>query len=561
MSLITSKSFLSPKAKSKVVRFSLNYDLKNLFLDVVNEKDRHLYEEFICKIRDLGQEIRDDELVQILKEARNCISILDRNLILFVQVILLLRWSHRSEDVVREYQGFLLDLCSAHSYYSKNVIDHLVSYFKHTTSNFTDGLPVPEERSSFQNIHNVIKTILNVIPMTRDILMSSVSYNWPYIKRQSKEHASFIYNVLQIISYAPSFRLDILKVVTQKLVAIDVSVPAGESELRDSLDLCMNVYLTYIYNTCYEKDNLNFQATKILYSDIVKVFETTLISTYGTNHVQFIIFYLLSFKPIITVGFLQLLWSKVTNPNVAPIIRQTSVSYIASLLTRAAYIPVGLVRDMLSEMSNFVHSYIGSQESVTCVVQDTRIHGVFYSVCQAIFYIIAFRLKELVGSKRGLTFLNGLNLSKIVQSRLNPLKACDPVVAQNFANATRVYQLAYCYSILERNARSSLPQLARDHSGNETVVQPFLETFFPFDPYSLDLSGRFVKPIYREYNELSALEEPMQQDEEDDFIEPHMLSQSPGQSVLSQSPRQSVLSQSPRSNFLYGHHPGFLHIT
>jgi RNA polymerase I-specific transcription initiation factor RRN3 len=86
----------------------------------------------------------------------------------------------------------------------------------------------------------------------------------------------------------------------------------------------------------------------------------------------------------------------------------------------------------------------------------------------------------------GLSFLQSLNLTKMVTCRLNPLKVCLPVVAQNFAAVTRTYQLAYCYSVLQHNARYSMPVIHQDHKGCTVIKDSaLLDTFFPFDPFIL----------------------------------------------------------------------------
>jgi RNA polymerase I-specific transcription initiation factor RRN3 len=85
-----------------------------------------------------------------------------------------------------------------------------------------------------------------------------------------------------------------------------------------------------------------------------------------------------------------------------------------------------------------------------------------------------------------LTFLQSVNLTRMVTCRLNPLKVCLPVVAQNFAAVTRTYQLAYCYTVLQHNARFSMPVIYQDHRGYAvTRESTLLDTFFPFDPFVL----------------------------------------------------------------------------
>jgi RNA polymerase I-specific transcription initiation factor RRN3 len=59
-----------------------------------------------------------------------------------------------------------------------------------------------------------------------------------------------------------------------------------------------------------------------------------------------------------------------------------------------------MLKGTLQEMGNWIHSYIGEQDGLECVNSDVRIHRVFYAVCQALFYIVSFRHKELVNTKK-----------------------------------------------------------------------------------------------------------------------------------------------------------------
>lgn len=102
-----------------------------------------------------------------------------------------------------------------------------------------------------------------------------------------------------------------------------------------------------------------------------------------------------------------------------------------------------------------------------------------------------------------LHFLQSLRLTSIVTSHLNPLRVCLPTVATAFAGVTRTYQLVYCHTILERNARS---RLAVVYSNCTSIPEECLETFFPFDPYLLKKSGTRITPIYRQYQASNAEE-------------------------------------------------------
>ncbi len=81
-----------------------------------------------------------------------------------------------------------------------------------------------------------------------------------------------------------------------------------------------------------------------------------------------------------------------------------------------------------------------------------------------------------------LSFMQNLHLSSIVASQLNPLRVCLPAIATIFAGVTRTYQLAYCHTILERNARR---KLATIYMNDNELPEECLESIFPFDPYLL----------------------------------------------------------------------------
>lgn len=71
-------------------------------------------------------------------------------------------------------------------------------------------------------------------------------------------------------------------------------------------------------------------------------------------------------------------------------------------------------------MADWIHSYISAQDELGPINNDVRIHRVFYSMCQALFYVIAFRHKDFVYSKRSKFFINFfITLIDISVSRYN----------------------------------------------------------------------------------------------------------------------------------------------
>ncbi|CAI9584529.1 unnamed protein product, partial [Staurois parvus] len=98
----------------------------------------------------------------------------------------------------------------------------------------------------------------------------------------------------------------------------------------------------------------------------------------------------------LTEAFLEYLWKKLQNPNNPAIIRQTTASYIGSFLSRATFIPLVTVKACLDLLVNWLHSYIDNQDAGSRAFCAVTSHGPFYAVCQAVFYTVIFRHKELL---------------------------------------------------------------------------------------------------------------------------------------------------------------------
>lgn len=71
---------------------------------------------------------------------------------------------------------------------------------------------------------------------------------------------------------------------------------------------------------------------------MLKIFDRTIICTYNTHHVQFLMFIICGYKPAVAEAFLNYLWKTVNTLNIPPVHRQAAVGYIASLIARGKFI-------------------------------------------------------------------------------------------------------------------------------------------------------------------------------------------------------------------------------
>jgi RNA polymerase I-specific transcription initiation factor RRN3 len=185
-----------------------------------------------------------------------------------------------------------------------------------------------------------------------------------------------------------------------------------------------------------------------------------------------------------------------------------AAGYLSSLLARAKFMPIEILKKYLEHLANYAHDYITMCNSIK-LNMSPRAHLVFHAVCQAIFYVIAFRSKDLnlINSRKNLQFLLQLNLSVIVKHPLNPLNYCLPAIATIFDSVMTKYQILYCHTIIVKNASK---KLATVFMNEEIHSEEMLETVFPFDPYLLKKSGEKIHPIYVEYQGGSDDEDSLQ---------------------------------------------------
>ncbi|KAF3845687.1 hypothetical protein F7725_002765 [Dissostichus mawsoni] len=144
--------------------------------------------------------------------------------------------------------------------------------------------------------------------------------------------------------------------------------------------------------------------------------------------------------------------------------------------------------------------------------------------CQAAFYTLIFRHRAMLegNMKKGLEYLQGLNLERVVMSQLNPLKVCLPAVSSMFAAITRKYQVVFCYTIIERNNRHVLPVVRSSAGGQRGHQHQPSGQLLPLRPLP---APQLIEPLYQVWEELPDTEQPppttgqqCSKEDEDDFL-------------------------------------------
>ncbi|XP_037029352.1 RNA polymerase I-specific transcription initiation factor RRN3-like [Bradysia coprophila] len=230
----------------------------------------------------------------------------------------------------------------------------------------------------------------------------------------------------------------------------------------ETLDLCMEQLFSFIDRE-YSRDTNRKRKLKDLLLDI---FENLILPTYNSHHIQFSIFYYSSFKPAILQSFIDTCWSKLNNFNEAPLIRRTAVCYIASFMCHAKFVTNKDIESNLQSLCEWAITYMENAYTMLNNINAMKAHIVYYSVCHAIFHIIAIRIDAV--SDRRAKDLGHQNRQISVQS------------------VTRLSQ-RHCDNIRERHEIASTGLLHADQT---------LDIINPFDAYLLKKSGKRISAIY-----------------------------------------------------------------
>lgn len=323
----------------------------------------------------------------------------------------------------------------------------------------------------------------------------------------------------------------------------DLSEDELDADAQRAKDITKNVEkLDYILDLLFTYYEPLFSGTSIRARDsaldvLFSQFTSIILPTYRSRHTQFLLFHFAQTSPALVDNFVGACVHFAFDKGRPSIMRQSAAAYLASFVARGIHVPSQIVRD--------VFDYIGGQLSIyrseyepNCRGPDLRRYSNYYSLLQALLYIFCFRWRDLEAGLEeqadeedipltdDLThvWIPGIKetFTQNIFSKLNPLKVCSPAIVNEFAKIANHLGVIYVFHLLETNKRLRLSQFSgqfdRDLTHNvperetalssrkdETYQQ--LDEYFPFDPYHLPRSKRWVQDDYREWKSIPGLDE------------------------------------------------------
>lgn len=282
-------------------------------------------------------------------------------------------------------------------------------------------------------------------------------------------------------------------------------------EIADKMDVMMDMTLEHL-QMCVNNGHGNQ-----VFEALIRSFQTTILDTYKSKFTQFLLFYMCSLSPA-TCGntFASLLCDIFVSKSRPAQTRMSAAAYLASYLARANYLPLSVVLESVRRLLEWCVSYAqlaDDRRNPSMSTADPLVHGVFYSACQAVMYVLCFRLRELTEDHKLKRVLRNLPLQELVEHHLKPLNVCLPSVVEEFVKQASIAQLVDCRA-WEDSREMAGSQISGSFGGEGR-----LDMFFPFDPYLLRQSDRFIRPYFIQW---SMVEPPeMQEDlseEDEDFV-------------------------------------------
>ncbi|KAF7550594.1 hypothetical protein G7Z17_g5607 [Cylindrodendrum hubeiense] len=316
------------------------------------------------------------------------------------------------------------------------------------------------------------------------------------------------------------------------------SIKGSVEKMDAALDTLFQVYTPHFANP-------GSDAAFDTFTILLREFDHMVLPTYKSRHTQFLIFHFAQMHERLTDAFCGQLIATAFQGNTPNVLKQAAAAYLASFVARGAHLPGHLVRSIFSLLLHHLEQYRKKYEPL-CRGPDLKRFHPYYSLVQATLYIFCFRWQDLIvgapedvdpedassyiGQEVDWVGTSRKDLSVQIFGKLNPLKVCAPVIVEEFAKLAHRLNFMYVYPLVEGNKRIRLTQFlsatystggALRDAGYESQDESFhqLDPYFPFDPYQLPVSKRWLENDYVNWKAVHGLNAEDEDDSDDDVDE------------------------------------------
>ncbi|KAL9029553.1 MAG: hypothetical protein Q9196_002217 [Gyalolechia fulgens] len=344
-----------------------------------------------------------------------------------------------------------------------------------------------------------------------------------------------------VVRHIPQVGPDVAKILDDPEESDEDSDTDGETD-EDTLrtrDIAKNVEkmdcildMLFAYYDRQSRSPLTRSRTGFL-DMLLSQFQTIILPTHRSRHTQFLLFHFVQQSETYVDIFVGMCAQTSFDKKKPAMVRQAAAAYLASFVARGTHVSAEIVREVWDYLSTELKRLHRDYES-GCRGPDPQRYSTYYSLVQALLYIFCFRWRDLESGpdedmeddelpsiydeerhwRVGVKETFQLNLF----SKLNPLKVCSPAIVTEFARIAHQLRVVYVYHLLETNKRIRLSRFSGASSyiqvNRETALSArsdeehhHLDEYFPFDPYYLPRSKRWIEGDYREWKGVPELDD------------------------------------------------------
>lgn len=523
-------------------------------LTSVSMGDSDKYNELVAVMHHRGHLAPDEValLVTSLKALSGAVSYIDSVLheSLLASIFSMSMWSYRP-DVMDALLELIISLAASSGKYVDSCLDMLVGNFT-PPPYFTDMLKQPRgiarKDQVLSRVHSSLKVLADLVPLSPMRLLPIIMQRKPHYCSKETTLVIYVENMLKLESgvFGELVRSTMLAGLVDLLLDLDVEIgwddilqdesakgifnmeledvdEAIDDELMDDGELPKELSRkSLVGNLFAEKlDSLMVLMFEHLEScdvggRLVEVFETllqsfqkTVLTAYKSKFSQFVMFYACALDPEnCGVRFANMLADTFISNAHPRLLRMSAAAYLASYLSRGKFLPPSLIANTLKRLVDWCLDYSKIQEDDI----NPKAHRVFYSGCQAIMYVLCFRMRSVMGVPWFKSQLHApINL--ILSHKLSPLKVCLPSIVTEFLRQSKAAGL---FTTSERFDFDDYleSEFSRAFGGMER-----LDMFFPFDPCLLKRSDSFIRPSYVYWSMVRPTYDDDQEDSSDEEVD------------------------------------------
>jgi RNA polymerase I-specific transcription initiation factor RRN3 len=542
------------------------------------------------------------------------ISSLDKKCNGLITAIIFSDWVGRDESFCSLHIKFLANLAAAQSGYLSKIMQSLVDLLGPQRRRRSPEAAVVRQPQIHARSLKALQYIVSLVPSASSLLAQLVQRKLSFDFAKPEERMTFITNFMELMTFVPELKSEILSMVVRTLVGLDVSIQVAldeeddevteeiledlsssqtlvygtsqltinqdkstfgddvgsttsESDFEDDADLepavlqrrklkdtvrqvdvIMDQLFTY-YTKLTDSSSLSVRDSAV--DQLISHFDNIILPTYRSRHPQFLIFHFAQTSPILVDRYVTSLISLIGEKFLPPVLRQSAAAYLAGFVGRGANVSSSVVRDCFALLCDDLTT-LRLQHEANCRGPELARYASFYAIMQACMYIFCFRWKDLANNpdkdeeeeedelsddgeeQRTYIFPDSIRSALLgaIHSPLNPLRVCTPVIVNQFAEVAFKLQFAFLYDKLALNknvrlistrAMVSDPNLnVPDRDLSWVGESGMMEGHFPFDPYHLPVSKRWVEGDYVFWEGLPGEkreDEDSDEEDEDDVVD------------------------------------------